>query len=161
MALKKDLNNTFQHLYTDELPAFIDSLKSIENLPASMRESIATVEQNIEQNKKLIEPLVSGGISDVLGTAGATVGGGFAGGILRALAKKQHMKKLSGKKLVAIQDNVTHFNDTIARMKQLIGSSENTKPDYEHLTAQEKKELLMLAEEMKMLSEELTEQLAA
>ena len=150
------LNITFQRLYADELPAFIDSLKSIENLPVSVYESISAAEQNIEQNKKLIEPLVSGS------TAGAMVGtGGIAGGILGALAKKQHMKKLSGKKLIAIQDNATHFGDTITRMKQLIGSPENTKPDYEHLTEQEKKELLVLAEEMKTLSEELTEQLAA
>ena len=157
-ADQKGLKSTFQHLYTDELPAFIDSLKSIENLPDSLRDSIATVEQNIEQNKKLIEPLVSGSILDMLGSVDVE---GIAGGILGALAKKKHMKKLSGKKLIAIQDNATHFSDTIVRIKQLIGSSGNTKPDYEHLTAQEKKELLVLAEEMKTLSGKLTEQLAA
>ena len=163
MALNNtDLYGSFQHLYTDELPAFIDSLKSIENLPASMRESIATLEQNIEQNKKLIEPLVSGGISDMLGSVGAVAGtGGIAGGILGKIAKKQAIRKFSGKKLVAIQDNATHFNDTIARMKRLIGGTQDSKPDYEHLTEQEKRELLVLAEEMKTLSEELTEQLAA
>ena len=164
----KDFDITFRRLYTDELPSFIDSLKSIENLPDSLRDSITTVEKNIEQNKTLLEPFVSGGLADLINPAdyipvGAMAGSlaGVAGGIFDKIHKKKQIKKLSGKQLIAIQDNATHFNDTIQRMQQLLGKEADLKPDYKQLTTQEQQELLSLAEEMKKLSKELTDELAA
>jgi len=154
----KGLDTTFQRLYSDELPEFINSLKSIDNLPESLSETILTVEKNIEENKALIAPLLADAVA-----VGATTGvlGGIAGGIFGRLAKKEQMRKFSGKKLIAIADNATHFNETVERIKRLLGTEENTKPDYESLTPQERQKLLLLADEMKTLSEKLTEQLAA
>jgi len=151
----------FQKLYTDELPSFINTLKSIDNLPDSMLESLSTVEKNIEQQKTLLSPSTKEGLAGLFAAGAATGLGGLAGGIFGKLQKKQQIKKLSGKRLVAIQDNATHFNDTIARMQQLLGKGNGMKPDYKQLSPQEQQELLVLAEEMKTLSEELSEELAA
>ncbi len=166
-ATHKDFDINFRRLYLDELPSFIDSLKSIENLPDSLRDSITTVEQNIEQNKILLTPLVEGrlaGIGDIVGCgmAAALSGGipGVAGGIFGILSKKKNIKKLSGKRLVAIQDNTTHFSDTIQRMKLMLGKHKDSKPDYKQLAPQQQQELLSLVEEMKTLSEELSTELA-
>ena len=154
-----NLDSMFNHIYTDELPSFIDSLKSMEHLPNSLLDTISTVEKNIEHNKTLIAPLLTGGIAETI--LPTDIVGGIGGGLFGKLHKKEQMKKLSGKRLIAIQDNATHFNDTIYRMEQLLGKNKNGKPDYENLTPEEQQELLSLAEEMKQLSEELTEQLAA
>jgi len=154
----KYLDNTFQRLYSDELPEFINSIKSIDNLPDSLRETILTIEKNIEENKTLIAPLLSG---DVVSDTATGIVAGVAGGIFSRLAKKDKMRKFSGNKLIAIMDNATHFNGTIKRLRQLVGTEGNIKPDYESLLPKERQELLLLAEEMKTLSEELTEQLSA
>jgi len=160
MAMEpQDLHDIFQRIYSNELPEFIDTLKSMEHLPDSLRETLSAVEKNIEANKAQIAPLLPGGIAEAVLPAG--IAGGAVGGLFGRLHKKQQMKKLSGKKLIAIQDNATHFNDTIYRMEQLLGKNRNGKPDYENLTPEEQRELHALAEEMKRLSEELTEQLAA
>ena len=158
----KTLDITFQKLYTDDLPSFINSLKSMESLPDSMRDSIAIVEKNIEQNKAVLTPILADGLADIADTVSADMRSGKSvGSLFGKLSKKQYIKRLSGKRLIAIQDNANHFNDTIKRMKQLLRSEADTTPEYESLTFEEKEELLVLAEEMRTLSDELTEQLAA
>ena len=152
----KDLESTYERIYTEELPQLIDSLKSMQNLPESLCDTISTIEKNIEENKALIPSLLEYNIATW--TAMATI---KAVSIFSRLNKKKQMKKLSGQRLIAVQDNSTHFNDTIYRMKQLLAKYKNRKPDYKNLTPEERQELISLVEEMKRLSEELAAELAA
>ena len=158
-----ELQKTFQKLYGDELLTFITSLKSTQNLPPELKQTLVTVENNIEKNKDLFTPfLEEKGLGIIVG---ATVGsGGILGGVFGALQKKEKIRKLSGRKLVAVKDSATLFEETIHRMEHLLEktqSADNTTPNYEKLTATEKEELLTLAEKMQNLSNELTQQLAA
>ena len=111
MASANKVQQTFHHLYTQELSSFIDELKAIEHLPASMRKMIAVVERNIAQNRQHIVPSILGGM-----IIGATVGA-FSRGIFSLLSKKEKFRKLSSQSLVTIEDNITHFQHTIMRMK--------------------------------------------
>ncbi len=166
-----NLQDTFQRLYNDELPSFIDTLKSTQNLPTEFNSTIKTVEDNIEKSRTLIAPvldeslLVGAAVGAALGSGAiGAVLGGVAGGIFGKLSKKQARKKLSGEKLVAIQDSASLFEDTIKRMEQLLEKTQkddSSQRNYEQLTSSEKKELLNLSEQMRNLSEKLSEELAA
>ncbi len=162
-----NLQDTFHRLYDDEIPSFIDTLKSTQNLPIEINSTIKTVEENIEKSRTLLAPeLGESPFKDaaLLGLALGGVVGGVAGGIFSKLSKKKAAKKLSGEKLVAIQDSASLFEDTIKRMEQLLEKTEGKdgfKRNYEKLTASEKLDLLSLSERMKKLSEELNEHLAA
>ncbi len=157
-----ELQKTFQKLYGDELPTFITSLKSTQNLPPELRQTLITVEKNIEKDKELLVPYIE---EKSLGTTvGATVGsGGILGGIFGALQKKKKIQRLSGKKLIAVKDSTTLFKETIQRMEHLLKKTQSADdtPNYEKLMATEKEELLTLAEKIQNLTIELREQLAA
>ena len=166
-----NLQDTFHRLYDDELPSFIDTLKSTQNLPTELSNTLKTIEDNIEKSRTLLAPVLDESLlaGAVVGAAmgGGAIGaalGGVAGGIFSKLSKKKAAKKFSGEKLVAIQDSASLFEDTIQRMEQLLEKTEGkdgSKRNYEKLTASEKLDLLSLSERMKKLSEELNEHLAA
>jgi len=157
-----ELQKTFQKLYGSELPTFITSLKSTQNLPPELRQTLITVEKNIEKDKELLVPYIE---EKSLGTTiGATVGsGGILGGVFGVLQKKKKIQRLSGRKLVAVKDSASLFEETIQRMEHLLKKTQSADdtPNYEKLTATEKDELLTLADKMQNLSNKLTQQLAA
>ncbi len=163
MALN-NLQETFHRLYDDEMPSFINTLNSTQNLPPELSSTIKTVEENIEKNRILLASILDEGLPKGIAGVGGGILGGAAGGIFGILSKKQAMNKFSGKKLVAIQDSASLFEDTIQRMEQLLEEAANkdgSRRNYENLTDGEKKELLSLSEQMRNLSEELSEELAA
>jgi len=168
--MKKDLEKLIAlqekiQTLSDEIPVLVSTVKSTQNLPTELLDTFTIIEKNIEQSKSLLTSIPPKG---GLGTAGVSVGAvggvvGAAGGIFNKLGKKQAMSQYSGKKLTAIKDSATLFEETIHRMEHLLEkthSSDDT-PNYERLTAAEKEELLTLAEKMQNLSSELTQQLAA
>ena len=166
-----NLQETFHRLYDNEIPLFIDILKSTQNLPPELTNTLEIVGENIEKSRTLLAPIL--GESPIKSVAvGATTGtgvfggvlGSVAGGIFSKLSKKKAMNKFSGKKLVVIQDSASLFEDTIQRMEQLLEKTQeddSSQRNYEQLTSLEKKELLTLSDQMKRLSEELSEELAA
>jgi hypothetical protein len=163
-----ELQKTFQKLYGDELPEFISTLKSTDNLPSNILNTLATVEKNIKKNEELLSPILDKkGIGGLLGGAAAGAGtalGGVAGGVFAKLSKKKEIQQLSGKKLIAVKDSASLFEETIQRMEQLLvktKSGESETANYEKLTPVEKEELKLLAQQMQDLSTELTNQLAA
>jgi hypothetical protein len=171
-----ELQKTFQKLYGDELPEFISTLKSTDNLPSDILNTLATVERNIKKNEELLSPILDKkGIGDILGGVGAATeagvalgsiaaGGGIVSGVFAKLSKKKEIQQLSGKKLIAVKDSASLFEETIQRMEQLLvktKSGESETANYEKLTPVEKEELKLLAQQMQDLSTELTNQLAA
>ena len=67
-----ELQKTFRKLYGDELPEFISTLKSTDNLPSDILNTLATVEKNIKKNEELLSPILDKkGIGDILGGVGA------------------------------------------------------------------------------------------
>jgi hypothetical protein len=163
-----ELQKTFQKLYSDELPEFISTLKSTDNLPSDILNTLATVEKNIKKNEELLSPILDKkGIGGLLGSTAAGTGtalGGVAGGVFAKLSKKKEIQQLSGKKLIAVKDSASLFEETIHRMEQLLvktKSGESETANYEKLTPVEKEELKLLAQQMQDLSTELTNQLAA
>ena len=161
-----NLQETFHRLFDDEIPSFIDMLNTTLNLPPELRNTLKIVEKNVEKSRTLLAPLLNESLlKDVV--VGATTGtgafGGGVGGIFSKLSKKQDMNKFSGKKMVNIQDSASLFEDTIQRMEQLLEKTQqddSSQRNYAQLTSSEKKELLNLSEQMKNLSEELSEELA-
>lgn len=165
-----NLQETFHRLYDDEIPSFIDTLKTTLNLPPELSNTLEIVEENIEKSRTLLAPILGESLlKDVV--VGATTGtvafggalGSVAGGIFGKLSKKKAMNKFAGKKLVAMQDSASLFEDTIQRMEQLLEKSQkddSAQRNYEKLTFSEKKELLNLSGQMKNLSAELSEELA-
>ncbi len=166
-----NLQDTFHRLYDDELPSFIDTLKSTQNLPTELSNTLKTIEDNIEKSRTLLAPVLDESLltGAVVGAAmgSGVIGvalGGVAGGIFSKLSKKKAAKKFSGEKLLAIQDSASLFEDTIKRMEQLLEKTQkddSSQRNYEQLTSSEKKELLNLSEQMRNLSEKLSEELAA
>jgi len=152
-------DSALRKLYNDELPEFLDSLKSIDNLPRTIQKSISATKKNIKKSAKVIESAADEAILDA--GIGAGIVGAVAGIIFDKLEKKRKSKKYSGVELIAIKDNASQFDDTIQRMQQLLGKGNSAKPDYKQLSPQEQSELLLLAEEMKQLSQELASELAA
>ena len=165
-----ELQKTFRKLYGDELPEFISTLKSTDNLPSDILNTLATVEKNIKKNEELLSPILDNkGVGGIHGGVGATVGvgtslGGVAGGIFAKLRKKKEIQQLSGKKLIFVKDSALLFEETIHRMEQMLIKTKNGESEtanYEKLTSDEKEELKILAQQMQDLSSELTIQLAA
>ena len=177
-----ELQQTFQTLYNEELPTFIASVKSTKNLPPEFLDSLAAAEKNIEKNRVLLAPILPedtlpGGLAGVGSAVGSVVGGGMAGGgiagggmvsigggIFGKLAKKKKLNQYSDKKLIAAKESTSLFEETIQRMEQLLNNTEDSNGasrNYERLLPSEKEELLTLAEQMRNLSNELTQELAA
>ena len=158
------LQDTFHRIYSDEFPSFVDTLKSTQNLPVEFSSMLKAIEDNIKKSKTLLAPVFDESQNKSLAGVSGGLLGGVTGGIFAIISKKQAMKKLSGKKLVTVQDSASLFENTIKRMEHLL---ENTQKDdssqrnYEQLTSSEKNELLNLSELMKNLSEKLNEELAA
>jgi len=171
-AIVTELQRTFQTLYNEELPTFIASVKSTKNLPPEFLDSLAAAEKNIEKNRVLLAPILPedtlpGGLAGVGSAVGSVVGGGMVsigGGIFGKLAKKKKLNQYSDKKLIAAKESTSLFEETIQRMEQLLNNTEDSNGasrNYERLLPSEKEELLTLAEQMRNLSNELTQELAA